>query len=125
MANHVGRTIWTEGESSPPVSPDNPLVGLETRVLRMWLDQSPTLARLYRKSPQHQNDLENAVRLKVDQTLAEELQLRAQGLSAPDARELTRPSMWIPPTWPTTPPSPAPSPAAPLPDATPSPTAPN
>jgi len=106
------KTIWTEGQPSEPVTPENPLVGLEMRVLRSWLENSPSNRRQYLRGPAYRRDLENAVRQRVDQTFAEELQLRAQGKTQAEAEEFTRPSMWTPPTWPTTPTSPPPKPAA-------------
>jgi hypothetical protein len=107
-------TIWTEGDLPEPVSPDHPLVGLERRVLQTWLDNSPSLAKAYQMSPQHRSDLENAVRLRVDAAFTKELQLRAapSNLTVEQAQEQTRPAMWTPPIWPTTPPSPPRTPAA-------------
>ena len=104
-------TIWTEGDLPDPVTSDNPLVGLETRVLRTWLDNSPQLAKAYQMSPAHRSDLENAVRLRVSATFAKELQLRAapSSLTVEQAQEQTRPAMWTPPIWPSTPPLPPPT----------------
>jgi hypothetical protein len=93
----------TVNQRSARVSKKNPLVGLESIVLRTWLDNSPQLQRLYDESPEHRTSLQNAVRARVDHTFAEELRLRAQGLSHEQAEEFTRPSMWAPPTWPRTP----------------------
>ena len=84
------------------MSPENPLVGLETSVLRNWLENSPSLRRRYDQNPAQRLDLENAVRVRVDQAYADELELRAQGMSQHEAQEFTRPSMWTPPTWPPT-----------------------
>ena len=50
--------------------------------------------------------VENAVRLAVHAALLEELTLRSQGMTPEDPRELTRPAIWAPPTWPTTTPAP-------------------
>lgn len=104
------QVVWTEGEVPTPVTPEHPLVGLETRVLQTWLENSPALKAQYEASPRNRASLENAVRLKLGETFAEELKLRAQGMTQEQAEEFTRPAMWTPPTWHPTPPLPAPRP---------------
>lgn len=106
--------LWTEGQQPEPVTPENPLVGLETTVLKNWLENSPELQGQYQASPENRLDLENAVRLSVESAFGKELQLRAQGLTPEQAEEETRPAMWTPPTWPKIQTSPQPSPAAKL-----------
>jgi len=98
--------VSTEGQQPEPVTSESPLVGLETLVLKTWLENSPDLRKRYRQSPANRSDLENAVRLKVDQTFQDELNLRADGMTQEQAEEFTRPAMWTPPTWPTMPTSP-------------------
>jgi len=95
--------------NSPPeeVTPENPLFGLETRVLKTWLENSPSLRRHYHQSPEKKLDLENAVRQSVNLAFGQELLLRAQGKTQEEAEEQTRPLMWTPPTWPTIPRSPS------------------
>jgi hypothetical protein len=92
--------VWQEGDAVEPVTPDNPLGGLETLVLRTWLDNSPMLKKAYRVSLSNRADVENAVRLSVAAALDQELVLRAQGMSQEEAESLTRPAMWTPPAWP-------------------------
>ena len=91
--------VWSVDQQPDPVTPENPLVGLETLVLKMWLQSSPRLERQYQRSSAHRNDLENAVRLRVDATFKQELELRSQGMAQNEAEEFTRPAMWAPPTW--------------------------
>jgi hypothetical protein len=101
--------LHIEGDESEPVTPEHPLVGLETLVLKAWL-ASPTLWRQYRHSAANRSDIENAVRLKVDATFVLVWKLRAQGLTPELAAELvSRDVMWTPPTWPLTPTSHQPS----------------
>jgi hypothetical protein len=71
-------------------------------VLKNWLDNSPLLRKAYRSSLNNRAIVENAVRLKVAETLDAELLLRAQnpGLSVEEAQQFTRPAMWTPLTWP-------------------------
>ena len=114
--NPPSNLVWTEGQSPNPVTPEHPLVGLETLVLQTWLDNSPPLRQQYEASPANRVSLENAVRGRVEATFAEELKLRTQGLSQEQAEEFTRPAMWTPPTWHPTPTSHPPKPEANPPD---------
>jgi hypothetical protein len=100
--------------NAPPelVTPENPLVGLETRVLKTWLENSTQLQKRYRQSPANRLDLENEVRRRVNLAFGQELVLRAQGKTPEEAEEFTRPPMWTPPIWPQIQPSPSPKPAA-------------
>jgi hypothetical protein len=82
-----------------PVTPENPLVGLETLVLKTWLENSPSLRRQYNRSLANRLDVENAVRLRVEATFQQELELRCDGMTQEQAEEFTRPAMWTPPTW--------------------------
>lgn len=91
--------VWQESEPIEPVTPENPLVGLETLVLRTWLETSSQLRKAYSKSAAHRGDIENAVRLRVASTLGQELVLRAQGMAQEEAESLTRPEMWAPARW--------------------------
>jgi hypothetical protein len=86
--------IGTLEDQSEPVTPDNPLVGLETEVLKVWLENSPALTRLHKTDPLR---VETAVRQAVDAALDQELMLRAQGLPIHEAQEQTRPVIWKPP----------------------------
>ncbi len=99
MADQRPTIEWDE--IPEPVSPTAPFEGLETKVLRIWLETSPSVRKAH-KNPTSSNQVENAVRLAVHAALLEELTLRSQGMTPEDARELTRPAMWTPPTWPTT-----------------------
>jgi hypothetical protein len=94
MANPV---VHTQGDQPDPVTPDNPLVGLETQVLQVWLQASPALERAYQHPP-NRPVLENAVRAAVEQARVAELKYRAEGSTLEQAQELTRPAMWTPPT---------------------------
>lgn len=91
------RVIWTEGETPEPVTPMTPLMGLETEVLRVWMESSPKLRKAYQSSPQMKQDLESAARLAVHAAHVEELQLRAKGMQQHEAEEFTRPAVWTPP----------------------------
>ena len=76
------------------------MVGLETLVLKTWLENSRSLRRHYNQSPEKKLDLENEVRRRVNLALGQELELRAEAKTREEAREFTRPAMWTPPTWP-------------------------
>jgi hypothetical protein len=89
--------IMSEGDVPNLVSQDDPLVGLETRVLTVWLENSPSLRRLYGSGQPGREDVENAVRPAVHQAHYQELSLRAQGMTIEQAQEFTRPAMWTPP----------------------------
>lgn len=88
-------------DQRPPVSPTNPLVGLEQTVLKMWLE-SPELAEAYKNQPASRSALERAARARVEQARVQELQLRAEGMSLEEAQSISRPPMWTPPTLPKT-----------------------
>ena len=85
-----------------PVSPENPLVGLEVLVLKAWLENSRRLRRAAQQ-PFNRHRIESAVRGAVEAQRVAELQARAAGLSLEQAKDLTAPAMWTPPTWPLTP----------------------
>jgi hypothetical protein len=80
----------------PPVSPEAPLEGLETDVLRVWMENSSNVRKMYQLDPQR---VEQAVRDAVQRALVQELDLRAQGLRPHEVEEHTRPAMWTPPTF--------------------------
>ncbi len=61
-------TVWQEGDPVDPVTPENPLVVLETLVLHTWLENSSELRNAYAKSGDHKSDIENAVRSRVAST---------------------------------------------------------
>lgn len=92
--------IYEEGQLPDPVSPDNPLAGLEFTVLETWLRCSPRLRAAYRRNGSNRRLLENAARLSVWEALTQELAYRAEGWTLEQAQELTRPAMWTPPRWP-------------------------
>ena len=95
----TGNVVWTEGEPVEPVTPENPLVGLEALVLKTWLENSSRLRQAYRVSLANRRDIENAVRLRVADALDQEVVLRAQSMTLEEAQSLTRPAMWTPPRW--------------------------
>jgi hypothetical protein len=98
-ARKPSSVVWDPSRPIERVDSKNPLVGLETRVLQVWLENSPSLRRQYARSPAHRLDVENAVRVSVATAFGQELELRARGLSQEQAEEFTRPAMWTPPTW--------------------------
>lgn len=91
--------IYQNGETLEPVSPEHPLEGLETQVLSVWLENSPSLRKAHQANPTR---VEEAVRQAVAAALAREAQLRAEGLAQHEAEEFTRPDLWKPPAVPTT-----------------------
>jgi len=99
MADQPPTFVWDEDQE--PVSPEAPLEGLETKVLQVWTEASPSLRKALQQTATR-NQVENAARLAVHAALLEELTLKSQGMRPEDARELTRPAMWAPPTWSTT-----------------------
>ena len=101
MADQTPTTTFEWDEVPEPVSPTSPFEGLETKVLRVWMENSPSLRRAHR-DPASRNQVENAARLAVHEALLTELTLRSQGMAPEQAQEWTRPAMWTPPTWPTT-----------------------
>jgi hypothetical protein len=98
----ASNVLWREGDPPEPVTANNPLVGLETLVLKAWLESSPRLQKAYHQSGRNRHVLESLVRHKVEAQRVAELKARANGLSLEAAQALTKPAMWIPPTWPTT-----------------------
>ena len=94
------RVVWQEGDRPEPVSPEDPLSGMEVVVLQNWLENSPDLRRRYQQSPTQRLDIENAARLAYFAAWSQALQLRASGLTLEEAQEHTRPALWTPPTWP-------------------------
>ena len=118
------KIVGTIGDPPEPVTPENPLSGLEIDVLRNWLENSPPLQKRYVASPANRSNLENAARLAVRAAWEQEMQLRANGLTLDQAREHTRPPMWTPPTWNQIATLPPPSPEAPPLAASPSTTPP-
>lgn len=95
----MDKTIHVVGTPSEPVT-KTPLEGIETEVLRVWLEHSPPTRRAHRANPR---DVEQAVRNAVNAAHEHELLLRAQGLPLHEAREQAAPLMWTPPTVPQTP----------------------
>lgn len=93
--------LWQEGDPPEPVTPDNPLIGIETKVLKAWLESSPRLRKAYYQNKTNRHGLESLVRAKVEEQRVAELKLRAQGLTFEQAQELTKAAMWAPPRWPT------------------------
>lgn len=91
-------TIYRETDNPEPVTPENPLEGLETEVLKVW-SQTPAVKKAHQQNPQM---VETAVRQAVFDALAEEARLRADGKAPHEAQEFTRPAMWKAPTFPTT-----------------------
>lgn len=91
--------VWREGDEPEPVSPASPLVGLESRVLQNWLENSRNVQQAHRRNPLR---VESAVRRAVWDAQVEELKLQSQGLQPHEAQEFTRPQMWKPPTFPLT-----------------------
>jgi hypothetical protein len=89
------RTVWTSEDPIDPVTDNNPLVGLETTVLQVWRENSPTVRAAYQADPRK---VENLVRARVAAALDRELELRAEGVAQHEAEEQTRPAMWLPPT---------------------------
>jgi hypothetical protein len=83
-----------------PVTTDNPLVGIETIVLKTWLENSPSLRKAYRSNPQDRARIENLARLRYIEKVETELELRGQGLTQAEADSQTAAVMWAPPTWP-------------------------
>jgi hypothetical protein len=110
--NPKREVLWREGDPPEPVTPSNPLVGLELQVLKVWLENSPKLRKAYHLSERNKRVIQNAVRQAVERQRGEELGHRADGLSFDQAQELTNPAMWTPPTWPIAKKSPPPTPAA-------------
>jgi len=104
--------LWTEGDPIDPVTTSNPLAGIEVTVLKAWLESSPRLRKAYYQSPKNRHVLESLVWEKVEEQRVAELKARASGLTLEQAEERTKPAMWTPPTWPTTPMSPTRTPAA-------------
>jgi hypothetical protein len=101
MESKPNNVIWTEGDQPEPVS-EVPLEGFELTVLKVWLENSPTLNRAYRNLA-NREAIDQLVRQAVfDQDVAE-LQLRANGVPQHEAEDQTAPAMWTPPTWPSTP----------------------
>ncbi len=107
----MSNVLWTEGDRPDPVTPENPLEGLELQVLQTWLRNSRELWTAY-QVPANRKATEEAVREAVDQQRVQELTYRAEGLTFDQARELTTPRMWTPPTWPSLTSKPSPTPAA-------------
>src|SRR5438874_11433974 len=102
MEGDSGRSgvVYTEGDHPDPVTPENPLVGLETLVLKVWLENSRVLRKAYRLVP-NRTVIENAAREAVFNAIVSEMRYQAQGLTFEQAQELTRPAMWTAPIWPT------------------------
>jgi hypothetical protein len=96
----MARTVAELGIHQHDANSEHPQVGLETLVLKVWLENSPPLRRAFKESPRNRGRVKNAVRLAVDEAFALKLDNRSQGLTPEEARELTRPAMWTPPTWP-------------------------
>ena len=111
----MSNVLWQEGDSLPPVSPRHPLLPLESRVLQVWLDNSPRFRAAY-SDPLNRLALENAVRERVQAAWLEQMHHRAAGRSPEEAEDLTAPAMWTPPTWPIVTRSPTPTAAAKPPD---------
>ena len=109
--NPPPNTVWTSEQRPKPVTPENPLAGLETSVLKIWLANSRRLKKAYQASDANRQRIESEVRESVETAYRQELLMRAQGLSQEEAEEFTRPAMWTPPMWNPTPTSPAPTPA--------------
>lgn len=89
--------IYTEGDEPDPVTPEDPLEGIEVRVLKVWLANSPALRKTYKGTPKARLEVEKAVRLAVFRAHIESLTLRAQGKTWYEAEEITAPPMWTPP----------------------------
>jgi hypothetical protein len=79
--NRPSNVLWQEGDEPEPVTPDNPLAGIEVLVLKAWLESSPRLRKAYDKSPQNKHVLESAVRGRVFEEWEASLKLRAEGLT--------------------------------------------
>jgi hypothetical protein len=60
------KVVWTEGDEPDPVTPENPLEGLELEVLRIWKENSGNVRAAHKKDP---GRVENAVRRAVFDTL--------------------------------------------------------
>lgn len=90
--------IYRDGDQPEPVTPEHPLEGLETEVLRVW-KQDPQVAKAHQQNP---SAVESAARRAVFDALQQEAKLRSQGLQSHEAEEFTRPAMWEPPAFPTT-----------------------
>ena len=88
--------VYTEGDHPDSVTPENPLVGLETLVLKAWLENSRVLGKAYRLVP-NRTVIENAAREAVFNAIVSEMRYQAQGLPFEQAQELTRPAMWTAP----------------------------
>lgn len=101
LSPRPSNVLWQEGDQPEPVTPENPLVGIEELVLKAWLESSPRLQKAYRLSPRNKHALENLVRVRVEEERVAALHLRAQGMTFEQAEEVTKPAMWTPPTWPT------------------------
>ena len=56
--------------------------------------------RAYQQNESNALNIQNAVRLAVEEAFAQELEHRARGLRPEEAQELTRLAMWTPPAWP-------------------------
>lgn len=78
---------------------DDPLEVFERLVLRVWLENSPSLRKAYRRKAQRPL-VEAAVRQAVFDARARETELQARGIPIDQAMEVTRPAMWAPPQWP-------------------------
>jgi hypothetical protein len=87
------RVSWTDSDRPTPVSSANPLVGLETSVLKTWLGNSRPLRQAHASNPTNRLLIESAVRQAVFDPHVAEMKYRAEGLSLEQAQELTRPSM--------------------------------
>lgn len=92
--------LWQEGDKPEPVTPFNPLVGIEVQVLKVWLENSTRLKKAYHCSPRNKRAIENLVRTRVHEEFLAALHLRARGMTVEQAEEVTKPVMWTPPTWP-------------------------
>ena len=45
LSPRPSNVLWREGDRPEPVTPANPLVGIEVKVLQAWLESSPRLQR--------------------------------------------------------------------------------
>lgn len=93
--------LWREGDRPPKVTAEDPLAGMEIEVLETWTEESQEVRNLM-QTDHGRRMVENAVRLRVFEALAEELKLRSKGAKTLDAQEQTRPGMLTPPIFPKT-----------------------
>ena len=94
MTEQDSTVIQTDSDHPESVT-ETPLEGLETEVLKVWL-QTPKVRKAHQANP---TMVEQAVRRAVFDALAEEARLRAEGKAPHEAQEFTRPQMWQAPAF--------------------------